>query len=106
MYAILEIEGNQFKVKPDSRLRIPFMEAEAGKRVKLDKVLLFSDGEKTEIGRPYIKGKVIEAEVLRHGREKKIVVFKKKRRKKYRKKVGHRQQFTEILITRFPSNAD
>ena len=65
-------------------------------------VLLVSDGKKIAVGRPYLEGKTIEGEVLRHGRDKKIIVFKKKRRKKYRLTRGHRQQFTEILVRALP----
>jgi large subunit ribosomal protein L21 len=83
---------------PDIAFRVPKLEADVGSKVSLDKVLLVSDGKKIAVGQPYLEGKAIEGEVLRHGRDKKIIVFKKKRRKKYRVTRGHRQQFTEIVV--------
>ena len=76
--------------------------AEVGSKLSLDRVLLVSDGKKIAVGQPYLEGKTIECEVVRHGRDKKIIVFKKKRRKKYRRTRGHRQDFTEILIKALP----
>jgi large subunit ribosomal protein L21 len=102
MYAIIEVSGFQFKVSPDSTIRIPRVQTGVGEVLRLDHVLLVSDGKQVAIGQPYLEGKQLEAEILRHGKEKKITVFKKKRRKKYRKKRGHRQQFTEIMIKGFP----
>jgi large subunit ribosomal protein L21 len=101
MYAIVEIGGTQFKVYPDSTLRIPKVDADVGKKITIEKVLLFSEGGKVEVGKPYIKDKSISAEVLRHGKERKVIVFKKKRRKNYRRKRGHRQEFTEIVVSGF-----
>jgi large subunit ribosomal protein L21 len=97
-YAIVDVAGHQCKVMPDKAFRVPKLEADVGSKVSLDKVLLVSDGRKIAVGQPYLEGKAIEGEVLRHGRDKKIVVFKKKRRKKYRLTRGHRQQFTEIVV--------
>jgi len=97
-YAIVDIAGHQCKVMPDIAFRVPRLDADVGSKVSLDKVLLVSDGKKIAVGQPYLEGKAIEGEVLRHGRDKKIVVFKKKRRKKYRVTRGHRQQFTEIVV--------
>jgi large subunit ribosomal protein L21 len=97
-YAIVDVAGHQCKVMPDIAFRVPKLEADVGSKVSLDKVLLVSDGKKIAVGQPYLEGKAIEGEVLRHGRDKKIIVFKKKRRKKYRVTRGHRQQFTEIVV--------
>jgi large subunit ribosomal protein L21 len=63
--------------------------------------MLWSDDNSVEIGSPFVEGKTVRAEVIRHGKDKKIIVFKKKRRKKYRRKNGHRQQFTELRLTGF-----
>ncbi len=97
-YAIVDVAGHQCKVIPDIAFRVPKLDADVGSKVSLDKVLLVSDGKKVAVGQPYLEGKTIEGEVLRHGRDKKIIVFKKKRRKKYRVTRGHRQHFTEILV--------
>ncbi len=101
-YAIVDLGGRQFKVTPNTSIRIPKLASEVGDQVALERVLLYSDGKTVEVGKPYIEGKRLHAEVVRHGKERKIVVFKKKRRKKYRRKKGHRQLFTEIHIKEFP----
>ncbi len=98
MYAVFETGGKQFRAEPGSKLRIPSIEAEPGDVVTFDQVLLASDGEAVSVGTPEVKGASITAEVLRHGRDKKIIVFKRKRRKGYRRKQGHRQGFTEVRI--------
>lgn len=97
-YAIVNVEGCQCKVTPDALVRIPKMEADVGAEVSLDKVMLVSDGRNVEVGTPYLDGKTVTAEVIRHGKETKVAIFKKKRRKDYRKKTGHRQQYTEVRI--------
>jgi len=101
MYAIVNISGRQFKAEPDAILRVPRLETEVGAEVTIDKVLVWSDGSTTEFGQPFVDGKALKAEVLRHGKDKKVIVYKKKRRKKYRRKNGHRQFFTEIRLTGF-----
>lgn len=102
-YAIVYIGGHQFKVAPDDMLRVPRLSSEIGEEIGLSSILLLSDGKKVEIGSPYLEGKEVRAEVVRHGRNKKVIVFKKKRRKDYRRKKGHRQQYTEIRIRSFPA---
>ena len=101
MYAIVSISGRQFKAEPDVVLRVPRLETEVGGDVTIDQVLLWSDGSSTELGSPFVEGKSLQAEVLRHGKDKKVIVYKKKRRKKYRRKNGHRQLFTEIKLKSF-----
>jgi large subunit ribosomal protein L21 len=98
MYAIVNVGGCQCKVTADSLVRIPKVDAEVGAEVSFDQVMLLSDGSNVEVGAPYIEGKTVTAEVIRHGRDDKVLIFKKKRRKNYRKKTGHRQPFTEIRI--------
>jgi large subunit ribosomal protein L21 len=98
MYAIIETGGMQFKVFPNHIIRVPRMDQDEGKKINLDNVLLFSDGEKTLIGSPDVKGAKVTAEILSHGKEDKVTVFKMKKRKNYRRKRGHRQDYTELLI--------
>lgn len=98
MYAIVEAGGMQFKVFPRHIIRVPKLEVKEGKKINLDNVLLLQDGEKTFIGSPKVKGAKVVAEVLSHGKQDKVVVFKMKRRKNYRRKRGHRQSYTELLI--------
>jgi len=101
-YAIVNIAGAQCKVSPEAVVRVPKLEAEVGSKVTFDQVLYFSDGKARHVGQPYVEGKSIQAEVVRHGRDDKIIVFKKKRRKNYRRTRGHRQQYTELRITTMP----
>ncbi len=97
MYAIVEIAGQQFKVKKDQKVFVHRLQGEEGSKVNFDKVLLLDDGKVT-IGAPAIKGAAVTAKILKHLKGDKVIVFKKKRRKGYRVKNGHRQYLSEIQI--------
>ena len=96
MYAIIKISGKQYKVISGARIRVPKQDGETGSSVTFDQVLLIKDGDNTEIGTPILKGASVTGTIIDHGRDKKILVYKKKRRKGYQRKNGHRQWFTEI----------
>jgi len=98
MYAIVEIAGQQFKVAKDQKVFVHRLPEDEGSKVSFDNVLLVGDGDKVTLGAPAIDGAQVGAKVLRHLKGNKVIVFKKKRRKGYRKKNGHRQYLTEILI--------
>jgi large subunit ribosomal protein L21 len=99
MYAVFQTGGKQFRAEPGTRLRVPSLDLEPGSSVTFDQVLLTGDDDASvQVGAPTVDGARVTAEVLRHGRAKKIIVFKRKRRKGYRRKQGHRQDFTEIRI--------
>ena len=98
MYAVFRTGGKQLRVEPGTKLRIPTLEAEEGTTVSFDEVLFTSDGEAISVGQPMVKGASVKAEILRHGKDRKIIVFKRKKRKGYRRKQGHRQKFTEIKV--------
>ena len=99
MYAIVEILGQQFKVEAGKRLFIHRMaEADRGAVVEFDKVLMIDNEGAITVGAPVVAGAKIVCEVLSHVRGEKVIVFHKKRRKGYRKRNGHRQNFTELLI--------
>ena len=98
MYAIIETGGFQFKVEPGMKLNVPKIESGEGDSINIDRVLLFGDGDDVEVGTPIIAGASVEAEVLEHGRGKKIIVYKRKRRKGYERTQGHRQDYTRIEI--------
>ena len=96
MYAIINISGKQYKATSGARLRVPKQDGETGTNLTFDKVLLINDGKNTEVGEPVLKGASVTGTIIEHGRNKKILVYKKKRRKGYQRKNGHRQWFTEI----------
>ena len=98
MYAVFRTGGKQFRAEPGKMIRVPSMDMEPGETITFDDVLLTSYGSETQVGAPVVDGATVKAEILRHGRDKKIVVFKRKRRKGYRRKQGHRQGFTEIRV--------
>ena len=97
MYAIIKTGGKQYRVTEGDTLRVEKLDVE-GTSVTFDQVLLVG-GEEVKIGAPIVEGASVSAEILREGRAKKIIVFKKKRRKGYHKKQGHRQAYTEVKIT-------
>ena len=99
MYAVVKINKQQYRVSPDLKLQVPLMAGEPGDKLTFDEVLLLADGDDVKVGAPTVDGASVAAEVLGHGRSRKIIVFKKKRRKNYRRKNGHRQPYTEIRIT-------
>ena len=89
MYAVVEIAGQQFRVNPSEKLYVPKLEGDVDSVVKFDKVLLLSNDKEIKVGNPVIKGSTVEAKVLGHVKDDKVIVFKKKRRKGYRVKRGH-----------------
>jgi large subunit ribosomal protein L21 len=105
MYAIVEIAGQQFKVEEGKKIFVHRLEAENGKKVEFDQVLLIEDNDKIVIGEPVIKDALVEGKVLDQLRGDKVIVFKKKRKKGYRIKNGHRQYFTQIEIVSIKEKA-
>ncbi|MEM0542565.1 50S ribosomal protein L21 [Flavobacterium sp. j3] len=98
MYAIVEIAGQQFKVSKDLKVYVHRLANEEGSKVSFDKVLLVDDNGNITLGAPAIEGASVEAKVLQHLKGDKVIVFKKKRRKGYKKRNGHRQSLTQIVI--------
>lgn len=99
MYAIVDFKGMQFKAEKDKVVKVPFLkDAEVGSKLSLDEVIFYKDDQGVELGMPKVAGAAVEVEVLAHKKDKKVIVFKKKRRKGYRRKQGHRQNFTEIKV--------
>ena len=98
MYAIVEIAGQQFKVSKDQKVYVHRLAAEEGANVTFDKVFLVDNEGSITLGAPAITGASVGAKVLKHLQGDKVIVFKKKRRKGYKKKNGHRQALTQILV--------
>lgn len=98
MFAIVDIQGQQFKVSKNQYVYVHRLSAEEGSTVTFDKVLLVTDDKGVKIGAPYVSGTTVSAKVVSHLKGDKVLVFKKKRRKGYQKMNGHRQSFTKINI--------
>jgi len=98
-YAIFKAAGFQYRAELGDTLRLPSLDAESGDTVTFDEVLLGAAEDEVLVGRPTLEGAAVRAEVLGHGRADKVVVFKFKRRKNYRRKTGHRQDFTEVRVS-------
>ena len=100
MYAVVDIKGFQYKLEKGDRLKVPKFDLEVGQKISLPDVLLVSSGKEVKVGTPFVKNAVVEAKVTEQGKYGKITVFKKKKRKDYSVKRGHRQDFTEIEISK------
>ena len=99
MYAIFRTGGKQFRAEPGATLRIPSVAAEAGETIRFEEVLLGANEGDFKVGAPLVSGAAITAEVMGHGKGEKIIIFKHKRRKNYRRKLGHRQKYTEVRVS-------
>jgi large subunit ribosomal protein L21 len=98
MYAIVEIAGKQFKAEKGRKLYVNRLKGDEGAPLSFDKVLLTDNDGQVDVGTPVVKGATVNAKILKHLKDDKVIVFKKKRRKGYKVKNGHRQYLTQILI--------
>ncbi len=98
MYALVEIKGKQYKAEKGSVLRVDKFDVAAGEKLEFDKVMLVSDEKETKVGAPYVSGATVKAVVGEVVKDKKVIVFKKKRRKGYTRTQGHRQQYTMLTV--------
>lgn len=98
MYAIIETGGKQYRVSEGDTLYIEKLPAQAEETVEIDRILALVDGDNVKIGSPLVDGAKVVLKVVRHGRGKKIIVFKYKAKKNYRRKQGHRQAFTQVTV--------
>lgn len=98
MYALIKSGGKQYRVAEGDLLRVGKIKGEVGEVVEFDEVLMIINDERVEIGRPILKDSKVVGEIVEQGKGQKIIVFKSKRRKGYRKKQGHRQQYTALKI--------
>ena len=99
MYAVIKTGGKQYKVAAGEKLKVEKLEVAEGGKVVFDKILMLSNGETVTIGSPLVAGAVVNATVVSHGRGDKVMIFKFRRRKHYRKTQGHRQSYTEVMIS-------
>ncbi len=98
MYAVIQSGGKQHRVSEGEVLRLEKLEEETGATYQFDKILMVADGDDIKIGAPYVKGAKVAAEIVSHGRGKKVNIIKFKRRKHHMKRQGHRQWYTEVKI--------
>jgi large subunit ribosomal protein L21 len=98
VYAIVRDRGMQYRVEQGKRVDIALMDAEPGSQIELDEVLLISDDEHVKVGNPVVEGARVRARVLDNVKGKKIIVFRYRNKKRYRRRTGHRQQYTRIEI--------
>jgi len=100
MYAVFQLSGFQFSAQEGDTVLVPLQKAAGGEKIDISEVLLIKDGDNTHIGQPFLSEASVEAEVVKHGRHDKIEVGKYKRRTKYRRKTGHRQDYSELKINK------
>ena len=98
MYAVIKTGGKQYRVSEGSRLRVEKLSGDAGAKLEFSEVLMLG-GEKLTVGKPFVSGAKVTAEIVTQALDKKVIVFKIRRRKRYRRRAGHRQPFTELKIT-------
>ena len=99
MYAVVRTGGKQYRLGVGDSVKVEKLPDEVGNIVELSQILMVSDGGEVKVGTPLVTGASVKAEIVGHGRNKKIRVFKMKRRKKYRRTQGHRQAFTQLKLT-------
>ena len=105
MNVLIEILGKQFKAGKGDKLRIPYIDKKIGEKLTFDSILYSDDGKTMKVGKPYLKDLQMEAKLLEHGKEDKVIVFKFKRRKGYQKRNGHQQRFSLIEVSNFKKKA-
>jgi large subunit ribosomal protein L21 len=103
LYTVIKTGGKQFKVDKGDVIKIEMIAGNVGELVTFNDVLALGEGEGINIGSPYVDGAEVVGKILRQAKDKKVIVFKKKKRKGYRRKAGHRQLFTEVLIEEIKS---
>ena len=105
MYAIVETGGKQYQVEEGRYVDVELLEADKDSKIVFDKVVMIVNGKKSKVGQPYVEGASAEGTVLAHDKAKKIIVFKQRPKKGYRKKQGHRQGFTRVMINKIRTSA-
>ncbi|MCL5733467.1 MAG: 50S ribosomal protein L21 [Patescibacteria group bacterium] len=100
MIAIIETGGKQYKVSPNQKIKIEKIKVGADGKVVFDKVLLVADGDKVEVGAPYLTGRIAEGKLIKEGRGEKKIIFRFHSKTRYRKKKGHRQEYSEVEISK------
>jgi large subunit ribosomal protein L21 len=105
MYAIVETGGKQYQVEEGRYVDVELLDGEKDSKVVFDKVVMVVNGKKSKVGQPYVSGASAEGKIVSHDRAKKIIVYKQRPKKGYRKKQGHRQGFTRVMISKIRTSA-
>lgn len=105
MYAIVETGGKQYQVEEGRYLDVELLNGEAESKVTFDKIVMLVNGKKSKVGQPYVANASVEGVIIKHGRDKKVIVYKQRPKKGYRKKQGHRQGFTRVMINKIRTTA-
>lgn len=105
MYAIVETGGKQYQMEEGKYLKVELLDGEKDSKIVFDKIVMLANGKKSKVGQPYVKGASVEGKILEHGKDKKIIVYKQKPKKGYRRKQGHRQEFTRVMVTKIRTSA-
>lgn len=105
MKVVIETGGFQYTVREKEKIRIPKVDKKVGDKIKFSKILAIIDGKKSEFGKPYLKGCHVEGKVIAQNRYPKVIAFKFKKRKDYKRMKGHRQHYTEVLVSKIAAKA-
>ncbi len=105
MFAIVETGGKQYQVEEGRYLDVELLDGEKDSKVVFDKVVMIVNGKKSKVGQPYVAGASAEGTIVKHDKEKKIIVYKQRPKKGYRRKQGHRQGFTRVMISKIRTSA-
>ena len=105
MFAIVETGGKQYQVEEGRYVDVELLEGDKDSKVVFDKVVMIVNGKKSKVGQPYVAGASAEGTIVKHDRAKKIIVYKQRPKKGYRKKQGHRQGFTRVMISKIRTSA-
>ena len=105
MFAIVETGGKQYQAEEGRYLDVELLDGEKDSKVVFDKVVMIVNGKKSKVGQPYVAGASAEGTIVKHDKEKKIIVYKQRPKKGYRKKQGHRQGFTRVMISKIRTSA-
>ena len=105
MFAIVETGGKQYQVEEGRYLDVELLDGEKDSKVVFDKVVMIVNGKKSKVGQPYVAGASAEGVIVKHDKAKKVIVYKQRPKKGYRKKQGHRQGFTRVMISKIRTSA-
>ena len=105
MFAIIETGGKQYQVTEGRYVDIELLENEPESKVVFENIIMLVNGKKSKVGQPYVKNASVEGTIVKHDRDKKVIVYKQRAKKGYRRKQGHRQSFTRVMINKIRTSA-